>query len=282
MRAAQQPGPRPNTNSSGSGNNTPRAAPPPPPPKTTKPGCVFCDLRTQFPERILCDDGELFAFYDRAPAARLHILVCPVDHIANVRALKAGAADNDAALVRSMQRVGERLLLERAIGAGGGSGNAVAVLGATAAAGGAEMAATAGQPWWRHAAGCCCAPLRHLQQRRRRRQQGGGIDGSVAAPAAAAALLASSSGSGGSASALRGGDEEKGVGLGTRPLQDPQQQQRQPQLLFGFHKPPWTSVSHLHMHCFLLPLKPHLAFKYASPLNWVEADALAAQLERRR
>jgi hypothetical protein len=34
------------------------------------------------------------------------------------------------------------------------------------------------------------------------------------------------------------------------------------------------------MHCFLLPVKPWLRWKYCLPLNWVAADALEARLRR--
>jgi hypothetical protein len=50
--------------------------------------------------------------------------------------------------------------------------------------------------------------------------------------------------------------------------------------LFGFHKPPWRSVDHLHMHCFLLPLDGGRAWKYRFSLNWVKAEELQGQLQR--
>jgi hypothetical protein len=86
--------------------------------------------------------------------------------------------------------------------------------------------------------GCCCWPWR-----RRGRGGGGGP------------LLADDRGGG----PAGGGNDE-------------------PQLLFGFHQPPWRSVDHLHMHCFLLPLKPCTAWKYKYSLNWITAEDLEAQL----
>jgi Scavenger mRNA decapping enzyme C-term binding len=53
-----------------------------------------------------------------------------------------------------------------------------------------------------------------------------------------------------------------------------------PQLRFGFHKPPFRSVDHLHMHCFVLPFKWHRWVQYQSSINWVTADALVDMLVR--
>ena len=71
---------------------------------------------------------------------------------------------------------------------------------------------------------------------------------------------------------LEEGSDAGGGGAGGGPCDEA------PQLLFGFHKPPWRSVDHLHMHCFLLPLKPCVAWKYRFKLNWVTAEDLEAQL----
>ncbi|GBF89323.1 hypothetical protein Rsub_02200 [Raphidocelis subcapitata] len=75
--------------------------------------CVFCDLRRHSPERLLHQDGELFAFPDRRPAARLHILVCPTAHVPNTKSL---SGREGADLVARMRALGESLLSERAAG----------------------------------------------------------------------------------------------------------------------------------------------------------------------
>ncbi len=184
----------------------------------------------------------MFAFDDRRPAARAHILVCPRAHVANTRSL-AGAAD--AELVAHMRAVGRALLLERgtALGADGGGG---------APARGARRG--------------CCGLLPALPWARRRRRRGGGqLEGGLLDADAGAPHARADAAAGGSSDAL---------GPGAPPHQSPEPH------LFGFHKPPWRSVDHLHMHCFLLPLKPAAAPKYCLPLNWVTANALEAELLR--
>ncbi|KAI8466508.1 MAG: hypothetical protein J3K34DRAFT_484296 [Monoraphidium minutum] len=201
--------------------------------------CVFCDLRKQHPDRILYQDEEVFALYDRAPAARLHLLVCPTRHVPNTRSL-AGAAD--ARLVAHMREVGERLLSEEQ-----------ARLGLRDAGAGADGAAA------RRRVPCCGC----LDRARLRLFGGGG----AAAAAARGPLLAGAAEDPGVEPPALGDVEEAGSGGGGGRL-------------FGFHKPPWRSVDHLHMHCFLLPLRPRVAWKYKLSLNWVTADDLERQLRR--
>lgn len=51
---------------------------------------------------------------------------------------------------------------------------------------------------------------------------------------------------------------------------------------YGFHKPPFTSVDHLHMHCLALPFRSCLGLKYWLPLNWITADDVISTLGRLR
>jgi len=202
-----------------------RSAPPPTPahyPRTTDPKPKLAPPFPAPPHKN--QDDELFAFNDRSPAARLHILVCPRAHIPNTRSLH-GAASAD--LVRRLRAVGERLLLERA----------------------------AGLPPVDEASSslssrCCswCCGSRHSRSKHSTRS----------------ALLRAEGGSG-------GGGQTDDAGSSTS-------RGHQPSLLFGFHKPPWRSVDHLHMHCFLLPLKRSVAWKYRWDLNWVTAERLEERL----
>ena len=184
----------------------------------------------------------MFAIDDRRPAGRAHILVCPKRHIPNTRSLAGGEG---AALVAHMRSVGRALLLERARG-----------LTAAAPPAGAR--------------GCCGSLLpawRWGGRGRRRRRGGGGGGGGGGGPLEGGLLEGEAPVQ---AAAARGG--------GSAPAGAAAEDAAPPRMLFGFHKPPWRSVDHLHMHALLLPLRPCVALKYTFPLNWVEAGALEAAL----
>ncbi|KAF4389520.1 hypothetical protein G4B88_006579 [Cannabis sativa] len=54
------------------------------------------------------------------------------------------------------------------------------------------------------------------------------------------------------------------------------------QYRFGFHRPPFNSVNHLHLHCFALPYTPRWKYiKYMSlgPLGFIEADKLIEKIK---
>lgn len=73
------------------------------------------------------------------------------------------------------------------------------------------------------------------------------------------------------------------VAVGEQLLQ--QEDQKQPGLQpavhkFGFHKPPFRSVDHLHLHCFTLPLKWYRWIQYQSDINWITAEDLVDKLSR--
>ncbi|WIA38851.1 hypothetical protein OEZ86_002128 [Tetradesmus obliquus] len=72
--------------------------------------------------------------------------------------------------------------------------------------------------------------------------------------------------------------QQQALPLPRRQQQPGQQQQR---FKFGFHKPPFRSVDHLHLHCFQLP---HLWYRwgqYQAGVNWVTGDQLLDELQRR-
>jgi hypothetical protein len=173
----------------------------------------------------------------------VHVLVCPLRHVPNTSSLRG---PEDADLVRRMRDAGA-LVLER-------EAARLAAAGAPQAAGG-----------WARCACCGWLPGRRRRRQGARSSSGGGggaADGLLSA--AAADPEAGAIGGGGGAGAGAGARADDGGGGGAT--------------LFGFHKPPWRSVDHLHMHCFLLPLRPCTAWKYRFPFNWVEAADLEAQL----
>lgn len=76
--------------------------------------CVFCTIKnnneksisSQGGDRVIFRDEKTFAFYDRNPAAQTHILLCPLEHIPNVRVLNESHLD----LLKHMKTTGEKLL----------------------------------------------------------------------------------------------------------------------------------------------------------------------------
>ena len=50
---------------------------------------------------------------------------------------------------------------------------------------------------------------------------------------------------------------------------------------FGFHKPPFRSIDHLHMHCIAGELTFLQGLKFRSGWHYVSAEDLIADLARR-
>ncbi|PKY41725.1 HIT-like protein [Rhizophagus irregularis] len=67
--------------------------------------CVFCDLTDK---KIVYEDERIVAFHDISPAAKLHLLIIPRNHIDNVDSL----TPNDAPLLKHMIDTGNQLLSE--------------------------------------------------------------------------------------------------------------------------------------------------------------------------
>ncbi|KAF7327287.1 hypothetical protein MKEN_00306200 [Mycena kentingensis (nom. inval.)] len=70
--------------------------------------CSFCAISAENGFKVVWEDAEFVAFRDRSPASEHHIQLIPKAHISSVRALRKV----DAALVRTMRQIGERLLDE--------------------------------------------------------------------------------------------------------------------------------------------------------------------------
>ncbi|CAI0502613.1 unnamed protein product [Linum tenue] len=51
---------------------------------------------------------------------------------------------------------------------------------------------------------------------------------------------------------------------------------------FGFHRPPFNSVNHLHLHCLALPFIPkwkHMKYVSLGPLGFIEAERLLEKIK---
>jgi histidine triad (HIT) family protein len=68
--------------------------------------CIFCRIvRGEIPGAIVHQDERTIAFRDIQPAAPVHILVVPREHIASLAELNADHADLAAALLLAVNRV---------------------------------------------------------------------------------------------------------------------------------------------------------------------------------
>ncbi|CAI2188730.1 19527_t:CDS:2, partial [Funneliformis geosporum] len=71
--------------------------------------CVFCVIaNNKDSERIVYEDERIIAFEDKKPAAKMHLLIIPRNHIDTVKTLST----NDVPLLRHMIDTGNRLLSE--------------------------------------------------------------------------------------------------------------------------------------------------------------------------
>ena len=56
--------------------------------------CIFCAIaRGEIPSKIAYEDEDVFAFYDIAPQAPVHILVIPKAHISSIDAINEENVD---------------------------------------------------------------------------------------------------------------------------------------------------------------------------------------------
>ena len=68
--------------------------------------CIFCAIaRGEIPSKIAYEDEDVFAFYDIAPQAPVHILVIPKMHIASVDCLEEGMSQTITALMLAIPKV---------------------------------------------------------------------------------------------------------------------------------------------------------------------------------
>ncbi|WP_028312388.1 histidine triad nucleotide-binding protein [Derxia gummosa] len=77
--------------------------------------CIFCKIaRHEIPAKVVYEDDDLIAFHDIAPAAPVHLLVIPKQHIESL----AGVTEEHQALLGKMLVLAPKLAAE--FGAGNG------------------------------------------------------------------------------------------------------------------------------------------------------------------
>ncbi|MGN1122225.1 MAG: histidine triad nucleotide-binding protein [Eubacteriales bacterium] len=67
--------------------------------------CLFCKIIAgEIPSKKVYEDGDMLAFYDINPMAKVHVLVIPKTHIENVDGINA---DNAAVVAKIFAKIGE-------------------------------------------------------------------------------------------------------------------------------------------------------------------------------
>lgn len=71
--------------------------------------CIFCKIATkQIPSKMVYEDQDLMAFHDINPAAPVHLLIIPKQHVASL----AECNESHAALLGKMMLLAPRLAQE--------------------------------------------------------------------------------------------------------------------------------------------------------------------------
>jgi histidine triad (HIT) family protein len=75
--------------------------------------CIFCKIAAkQLPSKVIYDDDDLIAFHDINPAAPVHFLIVPKQHIATL----SDCTDSHAALLGKMLLLAPKLAQEQGCG----------------------------------------------------------------------------------------------------------------------------------------------------------------------
>jgi histidine triad (HIT) family protein len=75
--------------------------------------CIFCKIAAkQVPAKLIYDDGEIMAFHDINPAAPVHLLIMPKQHIATL----ADCDESHAALLGKMLLLAPELARQHGCG----------------------------------------------------------------------------------------------------------------------------------------------------------------------
>lgn len=68
--------------------------------------CIFCAIaKGEIPSKVAYEDENVFAFYDIAPQAPVHVLVIPKMHISSVDALDDSTSDIIARVMLAIPKV---------------------------------------------------------------------------------------------------------------------------------------------------------------------------------
>ncbi|MBO4343084.1 MAG: histidine triad nucleotide-binding protein [Clostridia bacterium] len=67
--------------------------------------CIFCKIASgEIPSKKVYEDGDMLAFYDINPMAKVHVLVIPKTHIDNIDGINA---ENSACVAKIFGKMGE-------------------------------------------------------------------------------------------------------------------------------------------------------------------------------
>lgn len=74
--------------------------------------CIFCKIAAgQIPSKQVYSDDDVFAFHDINPAAPVHVLIIPKQHIPTINDLEAGDAEVMGKLFVAAKEVAKKLNL---------------------------------------------------------------------------------------------------------------------------------------------------------------------------
>lgn len=67
--------------------------------------CIFCKIANgQIPAKVVYEDDMIFSFHDISPQARVHVLVIPKKHMANLNEINK---DNISYITHMMEKIPE-------------------------------------------------------------------------------------------------------------------------------------------------------------------------------
>lgn len=76
--------------------------------------CIFCKIaKGEIPSNKVYEDDKVLAFYDLNPAAKVHVLVIPKAHIANVMDITEENSDVVAHIFEVIAKLAKELGMER-------------------------------------------------------------------------------------------------------------------------------------------------------------------------
>jgi histidine triad (HIT) family protein len=71
--------------------------------------CIFCRIaRREVESTVVYEDDRVIAFDDVAPQAKVHVLVCPKEHVTSLAHLRDDQEPLAASLLLAVRRVAER------------------------------------------------------------------------------------------------------------------------------------------------------------------------------
>ncbi len=72
--------------------------------------CIFCKIiKKELPSTCVYEDDKVYAFNDIHPAAPVHVLIVPKEHIANLNAVNEENADCLISIHMAAKKIAEKL-----------------------------------------------------------------------------------------------------------------------------------------------------------------------------